>query len=290
MRIVLKNDELFLTLDTHGAQMLSLIKDGIEHLWQGDPKYWPDRAPVLFPFIGRLWRNAYSYKGKTYRMGIHGFAAQSEFALLEQTEESVVLSLTGDAVTLASYPFGFKLDIAYRLIKNTVRIIYSVYNLGIAEMPFGIGGHPGFRVPWDETEQFEDYYLEFENPCRPVRIGFTPALYLSGSDEQYPLEDGKRLLLEHELFDDDAIVLKNVDHTITLRSKKNRRSVTVTYQQMPYLGIWHTPNSDAPYVCIEPWSSLPGRQDIVEEFSAKADLIQLASGQTYRNTWSITIG
>ena len=58
---------------------------------------------------------------------------------------------------------------------------------------------------------------------------------------------------------------------------------------MPYLGMWHVPNTDAPYLCIEPWSSLPARQNVVEDFACKSDLIQLGPGKTYINTWSITI-
>ena len=49
------------------------------------------------------------------------------------------------------------------------------------------------------------------------------------------------------------------------------------------------PHTDAPYVCIEPWSSLPSRQDVVEELSGKSDLIHLAPGAEYENTWSIAI-
>lgn len=53
MLIALKNEFLSLTVDTTGAQMMSIRSaDGCEYLWQGDPKYWADRAPTLFPFIG----------------------------------------------------------------------------------------------------------------------------------------------------------------------------------------------------------------------------------------------
>lgn len=76
---------------------------------------------------------------------------------------------------------------------------------------------------------------------------------------------------------------------MSLCSEKTGKSVTVAYPQMPYLGIWHMPHTDAPYVCIEPWASLPSRQDVVEELSCKSDLIHLAPGAKYENQWSITI-
>jgi len=58
---------------------------------------------------------------------------------------------------------------------------------------------------------------------------------------------------------------------------------------MPYLGIWHMPKLEAPYVCLEPWSSLPSRQDVIEDFSKKEDMLRLKPHKTYTNTWSITL-
>lgn len=290
MELTIQNKCLRLTVDTLGAQMMHLQStDGMEYLWQGDPKYWPDRAPNLFPFIARLTQDSYLYRGKLFHMGIHGFAAQSEFTAVEQTEDCLVLELRDSEMTRAQYPLSFCLRIAYTLSEHTVSISYHVENHSTTVMPFGIGGHPGFRVPLTEGETFEDYTLEFSGPCQPDRIGFTPALYLSRQDEAFPLQDQRRIALRHDLFDDDAIILKNMAREVTLRSGKSGRGVTVSYSEMPYLGIWHCPKSDAPYVCIEPWSSLPARQDVVEELTCKSDMIQLKPGADFRTVWSISV-
>lgn len=290
MQITIFNQALRLTVDTLGAQMMRLADaGGCEYLWQGDPKYWADRAPTLFPFIGRLTGNSYKLCGKVYPMGIHGFAAASEFSVAEQSESCLVLTLDGSA-NYDSYPFDFVLTITYRLAGSRLEITYAVRNNGNSTMPFGIGGHPGFRVPLNTGEAFEDYYLEFSQCCQPDRVGFSPTVYLSGHDEAYPLEDRKRIRLQHSLFDDDAIILKNMAREVALCSQKTGKRLTVTYPQMPYLGIWHWPKTDAPYVCIEPWTSLPSRQDVVEEFTCKSDLIHLPPKASYENTWSITIG
>lgn len=37
-----------------GAMLHSLVKDGVEYLWQGDPQYWAGQAPVCFPITGVL--------------------------------------------------------------------------------------------------------------------------------------------------------------------------------------------------------------------------------------------
>lgn len=290
MLLTIENSNLKLTVDTHGAQMMGLqASDGVEYLWQGDPAFWRDRAPVLFPFIGRLTGNSYQYLGKVYSMGIHGFAAACEFIPVEHSRQRLVLELKSTEATLAQYPLAFSLRITYALQEDTLAVSYTVRNLGEATMPFGIGGHPGFNVPLVSGEQFEDYELVFASACQPDRVGFTPAVYLSGNDTPYPLEDGMRIGLRHGLFDEDAIILKNMAREVTLRSRASGRGVCVSYPDMPYLGIWHMPKKNAPYICIEPWSSLPSRQDIVEEFSCKSDLVHLASGKTYETTWSITV-
>ena len=89
---------------------------------------------------------------------------------------------------------------------------------------------------------------------------------------------------KHALFDNDAIVLKHMARKVTLGSEKGSRSVTVSYPDFPVLGIWHWPRSEAPYVCIEPWSSLPSRAGIVEELTQQSDLISLEAGKAYENT------
>ena len=291
MIVTIQNTQVKLEVDTLGAQMMTLTDgEGIQYLWEGDPKYWRKRAPNLFPFIGRLTNHSYTYRGTVYPMTIHGFAASQPFAVQEHTEELLVLRLDSNEETEKMYPFAFSFLVHYRLVGAGVEITYQVQNRSGETMPFGVGGHPGFKVPMVEGEAFTDYVLEFSQCCRPDRVGFTPNVYLSGHDEAYPLEDGCRLALDHSLFDEDAIILKNMDREVKLYSKVSGRSVTVTYPQMPYLGIWHMPFMDAPYVCIEPWTSLPSRQDVVEEFSCKSDMLRLEPGGEYRNVWRIAIG
>lgn len=287
---ILENSRLRLTVDTLGAQMMSLQNlDGREYLWQGDPRYWCDRAPILFPFVGRLTENSYRYGGQVYSMGIHGFAAHQDFSCLCPEPNRLVLQLTDNGETREQYPFAFSLNIIYELIDNRVQVTYQVENTGTGMLPFGIGGHPGFRIPLEEGEQFDDYILDFTGGCQPDRVGFTPQVFLSGQDQPYPLKEGKYLPLRHDLFDEDAVILKNMSREVALRSRLSPHGVQVSYPDMPYLGLWHMPNTDAPYLCIEPWSSLPARQDVVEDFACKSDLIQLGPGKTYVNTWSITI-
>ena len=287
MLITIKNDKITLSADTLGAQLMS-IKGDCEYLWQGDPAYWRNRAPNLFPFIARLTDGAYTYMGKRYEMPNHGFAGKLEFEAKAE-ESRVVFTLNANDETREMYPFNFVYEVIYELVDNKVLITYAVENKDDKRIYFAVGGHPGFCVPLEDGKNFEDYYLEFSAPTTPDRVGFSPSVFLNGKDEQYPLQDGTVLPLKHELFDDDAIILKNMAREVSLKANGGKHGLTVTYPDMPYLGIWHRPKSDAPYVCIEPWSSLPSREGIVEEFTCKSDLLHLDAGNRYENVWSVTL-
>ncbi len=290
MRYTIKNDRLQVTVDTLGAQLMSVRSaEGCEYLWQGDPAYWADRAPVLFPIIGRLEGKQYQLEGKCYPMTIHGFAAGAEFACT-QCRDRLVLALESTPQTKACYPCDFRLEITYRLEENTLLVEQRVENRGADTMHFGLGGHPGFRVPLEAGEAFADYYLEFDREACPVRVGFTDdTVLLNGADVPYALETGKRLPLSHELFDRDAIILRDMAKTVTLCSRVSGPRVRVCYPDMDYLGIWHRPRKAAPYVCIEPWTSLPGRSGVLEDIALRQDFVHLEAGKTYENTWTVTL-
>lgn len=299
MEYCLDNGVLSVRVSSLGGELQSVKKDGREYLWQGDPAYWEGKAPNLFPYIARLTRGTCTVHGKAYQLPIHGFLPTTEMTAEAQEAEReadsnavrLVLRLDADERTLACYPFVFTLRIVYELEGDSLRITYEVTNGGKEEMYFGIGGHPGFQVPLEDGLSFGDYFLEFETAAEqmPVRVGFSPACFLNGKDEPYPLQGGSRIPLGHELFDDDAIVLSGTPKTVVLRSEKGSRGVRVRFPGMPYIGFWHAVKKPTPYVCIEPWSSLPSRQDVVEELSEQPGLIHLEGEGVYRNTWSIQI-
>ena len=290
MRHVIENGILRVEADEEGAQLWS-IRDsgGAEYLWQGDPAYWSDRALNLFPYVARLYGGCYEMDGRRYRLPIHGFAPKSVFSLAAKTESRMTFELCDSEETRAQYPRRFAFRITYALEGNRIDVRFEVENRDDRTMHFGLGGHPGFCVPLEEGRRFEDYRLRFAAPCSPVRVGFSEDCFVTGSERPFALEEDRELPLRHALFDDDAIVLRDMAREVMLFAPDGRRSVTVSFPDMPYLGIWHWPKKDAPYVCIEPWVSLPAREGETAVFERQADLIHLPAGEVYRNTWSITI-
>ncbi len=288
--LTIHNDHLTVTLDSCGAVLHSIQYDSCEYLWQGDPTYWRRRDAQLFPYVGRLTEGVYTYQGKQYPLSTHGFCIGTEFAVGETTGTSVEFVLTDSEQTMAQFPFHFVFRVIYSLQDNKIVKTCLVENKDEKKMHFGIGGHPGFNVPLNGEGEFTDWYLEFGQESQPVRMDLDPENYrFAGTQQPFPLEHGKVIPLTHSLFDLDAVVLGQMPRTITIKSEKSRRSVTVEYPHMPFLGLWHAPKTDAPYVCIEPWVSLPSHSTYIEDLETQAHLIALEAGKTYENVTTITL-
>lgn len=134
----ISNEYITLTVSAKGAEMRSIEKDSVEYLWNGDPAYWADRAPLLFPYVGRFTKGKYTLNGKEYAMGIHGFASGLPFQVKELQEDRIVLELRDTEATFSSYPYHFSLQVSYALFGNEIRIGYHVENFSENTMYFGI--------------------------------------------------------------------------------------------------------------------------------------------------------
>jgi len=291
MIYTLKNEQIKAEFIDVGAELRSLkTADGAEYLWQGDAKYWSGRAPNLFPVVGRLTDNSYTYQGKTYEMSLHGFARKSVFAAVEKTDSRVAFELRESKETLKSYPFKFRFTVTYAINGNTLETIYGVENTEKKkEIIFAVGGHPAFNVPvgGEAGRRFDEYYLQFSGGDA-TEILMSQSCYLTKATRAFPLYAG-RLHLKHGLFDNDALVLANMPPQAAIKSDNSARSVTVDYPDMKYLGLWHKPQSDAPYICIEPWASVPAYEGVIDDLETKRDMVRLPAGGKYETGFYITI-
>lgn len=291
MNYKISNAYLTVEISSKGGELRSICDaDGKEYLWQGDDEVWEDRAPNLFPYIGRMTQKTYQYENKEYHMNIHGFLPETEMMLVSKKEDVLILGLNASEITLEQYPFLFTLEIVYQLKEATLEITYQVKNKDSKTMYFGIGGHPGFIVPMEDGLSFEDYRIDFGENAVLRREVMSEDCFVLEKDEVFELEDRRYLNLKHELFDDDAIILSKMPKQVVLGSAKGNREIVVAFEQMDYLGIWHRPFKKPDYVCIEPWTSLPSRKDVIEDIAKQPSLISLDSGEVYQNMWSISIG
>lgn len=280
------NDKLKVQISSVGAELQSMIYDGAEYLWQGDPTYWHGRAYNLFPICGRLTDGKYYNDGNTYEMNLHGFIRKSELDANKLSDNEIEFIYKSNDESKKIYPFDFVYHIKYTLAENSVKITNQVDCLG-NKVYFSIGGHPGFNVPLD-NDAFEDYYVDFSG-AKPNKIVLSPTCFITDDREPMAL-DGNKLWLKHDLFDNDAIFMEDIKSPVILASASGNRKVTLDFEKdMKYLGLWHTPKTDAPFVCIEPWTGLPSYDGVVDDFKSKKNITKLTKGEKYVLNWSITL-
>lgn len=287
--ITIENEFLKAAIDTRGAQLSSLInkQTGVEHMWQAG-EAWPWHSPNLFPVIGTLINNQIIVDGKTYEIPQrHGFARYSEFLLIESNGAHAKFSLPYCEKTLAMYPYKFDLHIIYDLIDNALRVTYKVINRDEKTIYFSVGGHPAFNVPFHPGERYDDYYLEFETEEQLTEHLLSAEGTFSG--ETRPLKlDGKNLQLTHDLFANDALVLKHMkSRQVTIKSHKHNESLSVQFPHFQYLGIWAKTNAD--FVCIEPWLGHTDTAGQHVEFKDKEGVQKLVHGHVFDASYYISI-
>ncbi|MBP5292656.1 MAG: aldose 1-epimerase family protein [Clostridia bacterium] len=287
----IENEQLKVVIEEKGAQLMSIQTkaDGCEYLWQGDKTYWGDRAILLFPICGRLVEGKYTYKGKEYEMSIHGFLRGQHLAITSKTDTSATFTLSANEDTLREYPFHFMYQITYTLNGNKLETRICVTNTGTETMPFAVGGHPGFNVPLVKGESFSDYYVEFSEKAPIKKLILSETCFMTPDKVDFPLEEGKIYRLHHDMFDNDAIFVTDMAESVSLKSTKSEKSVTVSYPGFPYLGFWHKPKTEAPYLCIEPWHGLPSDEGVVDDLDTKHDMVRLPAGLYWETQFDIAI-
>lgn len=288
--IILTNDFLTVTVAEHGAEITS-IKDnhtGFEYIWQADPAVWKRHAPVLFPIVGALKNDAYTYAGETYHMTQHGFARDREFTVENHTATQATFVLEDDDQTRAMYPFAFRFALGVTLENNTVRVSYHVTNpAGDAPLLFSVGGHPGFNVPVDPAGDFHDYYLSFEPRKSRVQI---PLVVGQGIDYAHRTlaSTDTNLRLSHHFFKDDAVIYALTGkNTFSLRSDKSPHGVSLTVADAPFMGVWSPYPTLGDFVCLEPWWGIADTIDTSGRLEDKLGINTLAPGEDWERSYRI---
>ena len=289
--MLLHNDQLTVEIDALGGELRSIrTPDGTEYLWQGDPAFWKSRAVNIFPYVARLWGGKYTYRGKSYALGNHGFVRHTVLREQQESELEGVMVMEDNAETRDVYPFRFRYEIHYRLEENRLHISYRVRNQDKKPMYFGLGGHPGFNLPLEPGKAFSDYRVRFPEAEAPERVLFSPACFLTGEKLPYDLGEDRSVHLHHRLFDTDVILLEHSGAAAILEPKDGQgRAVELRYPDCPYLGVWHAVKTDAPFLCLEPWAALPGRDGITEDLETCPNVLRLEPGGLYENRLELTI-
>lgn len=275
---IFSSSGLNVQIDTLGAQIVRIYKDrsdcNIDFLWNGDSRYWLRHSPILFPFVGRLFFGSYLYKGKYYPSVTHGFLSHKEFKLYDKGDDYVSFIFDSDYSSYEIYPFDFRFKASYKLHENRLDIHYLVCNVGDEEMHFGIGLHPGFLVPLEPELCFEDYSLIFPGSKGVARRVFSDRCFDTG---QTVTLGSNTFNLTHEMFDQDAIIFCETGGHAVLSSRKGRAKVEIFFPKEIFCAVWQPVHTDANFICIEPWWTLPTQENDLCDIQSRKDFIHLRS-------------
>lgn len=287
----LQNTKLKIAVKKTGAELCQItsIQNKTDYMWHADPNIWGSYAPNLFPIIGALKENTYVFENKNYVLPKHGFVRHNkDITIHEQTANSLTFKLVSNEALIKIYPFKFEFFITYTLNENTLDIKHIIKNVDNKTMYFSVGGHPAFKCPVFDNENYDDYFLEFEKAENSKKHVINMSNGLISSKTETVFNNSNRLPLTHNLFNEDALVFKDLkSRKVTLKSSKNGAILSIDYQDFPYLGIWAKPSGN--YVCIEPWLGIADSETTNQKLEDKEGILNLASNETFEAAYSIEI-
>lgn len=289
MNYTLANEYYTLTVASCGAELISVKdNDGFEYIWQSHGDFWKNHAPLLFPVCGRLKNSKYSYGGKEYELTIHGFANKSEFSLVSSDSSSLTLVLKSNEDTKKLYPFDFTFTVCYKLIGKEITLTAEVSNDGEGEMPYMFGWHPGFVLPCKEGLDIEDYRLYFGKYDKLLRHSRQSNNFINPTPSEYPLKDGAYYISEDEIYKNDTMIFVGHGNCVKLLSDKTDYSVDMKWSEnLPYLCVWKQAFHEAKFICLEPWSSIPG--DGSDEIFETRKMLRLKGGEKETFSYSVKL-
>lgn len=289
MNTILENENIKLEISNFGAEIQQIVnkKNTKNYLWNGDSKFWGRKSPILFPFVGALKNKEYSYNGKKYPMGQHGFARDMEFNLIETNGKSVWYELKDNEQTKPKYPFKFTLRVGYELEKNKVKVKWMVQNNDTKIMYFSIGAHPAFVLP---VEKREECFIKFDNQNKLQNTALENGLANPNNtiNGEIITENGY-LKIEKDLFKHDALIFENNQiKEISLCLPDKTEFITVSFDS-PLVGIWSPYKEKCPFVCIEPWYGRCDSIDFEGELKDRQWQQELKAGETFDKEYEIEI-
>ncbi len=273
---ILENEFLRVTIADAGAELISVWDKatGQERIWTADPAIWNRHAPILFPFVGKVYEGKYRIGENEYAMKTqHGFARDQVFACVEKTDASVTHRLTSTEQTRAIYPFEFQLTICHKLAQKQLVIEWTIENLGEGKMFYSIGGHPGFMAPAGVRK--EDCLISFPGKTELQYLAANAAGYILPQIKVLPLKDGHASwqadIPDTWIFEDHQV------QTVGISRPDGTPFVTMHCEAFPMLAVWANP--EGPFICLEPWFGRADDDGFTGTVDQKKDMQALNAGE-----------
>ncbi|MFA6507293.1 MAG: hypothetical protein WCT14_14440 [Treponemataceae bacterium] len=293
MKNTISNDTITFISDSYNVEpwVLKFNNDDDEsanYFWRPADKKRLGTA-VCFPMMGMLPNGKYMFEGKEYSLGMHGFAQDREFVVVEKSEKHIVYELADDAQSFAQYPWRFNFRLTYSVEGSALKTEYRIENRDGKEMYFTVGGHPRFACPVGKAGRFEDYFIEFEKAESVENIikSYGPISEI----EKCISADGKKLRLDYSMFTKGCFCFRPIkSKQVCLKSETAKRSLLVDIGEANHLQFWTEPGG--PFICIEPIYGSTSHLPMIPEdadWKRRPGTLRLGSGEAYTCGYSVAI-
>jgi aldose 1-epimerase len=279
-------------------------------LLYSDPQFFhgakPTRSgiPILFPFPNRIRDGRFSWAGKEYRLplndpsgknAIHGFACRRPWRVVEHGADESAAWVTGEfqggrdaAEARDLWPADYLARITYRLEAHALRIVAQVQNPDRVELPFGLGYHPYFHVPFVAGEDGGAYLAQASPGQFWVLDDSLPTGELRPVDRARDLRTPRPV---RELSLDDVLHCGKsggVCRAALFRPERKNEGIRVEaspgYRE---LVVFTPPHRQA--ICFEPYTCTTDAINL-EQRGIDAGLVVLQPGQQWRGDITLTYG
>ncbi len=130
--------------------------------------------PILFPFPGRIGNARYTFEGKSYDLApnkpphaIHGFALDAPWDVIEHVVHPYGATIVGRfrlfknaPAAVGRWPSDALLEVSYTLAGRILGVEARVENVGDGRLPWGLGIHSYFRLPFRRGGDFHRTRVE----------------------------------------------------------------------------------------------------------------------------------
>ena len=145
-----------------GATLRSLTLDERPVIEGFGPEEWSHggRGQVLAPWPNRLGGGRYTFEGVEAQApvnelstgnAIHGLVRWLPWRMESRAQNQV--TMVCELYPSPGYPFTLRLTVEYRLGRDGLTVVADADNLGLTDLPFGIGFHPYLTVGTSSVDQ-----------------------------------------------------------------------------------------------------------------------------------------
>lgn len=241
-RFEIKEDGISIVVDSHGAKLLAILKNGYNILHYDKNDIAHSGIPICLPNFGPLTNGELIIDEKKYELRQHGFIRDLDFSV-KTNENSIICSTTHSVETLTKYPFKFNFSVEFTLSKNSVSILLTLKNKDSKPMPIAPGIHPYFAVSKPKTIIFTTNAKNGDNNLKNM--------ILESIEESGVFNKKENGYYGIKKAPDFNLINHTLNETIIKSDDMTKTSIKYDYSIFNRLTIWRK-EENSNYICVEP--------------------------------------